>query len=112
MATLPEEYRQKAQEQRELSLELLKAPDVLTSATKLVSAIAGQINATVLTGLADLMDYQRVTTGQDSRVQKMQAYMERNALIRNAAAKGQASGDWSDWEKLVGAGDPINGVNG
>jgi hypothetical protein len=105
MASLPEEYRQKASEQRELSKQLVEDPKLLEKPKLLVAAIAGQVNATVLSSLADVMDYLRVTTGQDSRLQRLNDIVTRANALRTAAARG----DWSELDKMTEGEEPANG---
>lgn len=107
--SLPDDYRAKAVEQRALANQLLEKPDLMQSPKLLVAAIAGQVNATVYDGLADMMDYLSASGQQDGRMNRLRVIMTRNDAIRKAAAKGQASGDWSLFDKLVAEEQSSNG---
>jgi hypothetical protein len=96
--TLPETYRQRAKEQRDAANGLIDEPDILSNATKLISAIVGHVNASVMESLADVMDYQRGAAGVDSATAKRHAIIQRNEAIRLAAARG----DWSEFDRLAG----------
>lgn len=104
MAGLPDDYRARAKEQVAASAALFEEGDFDSNAKKQALAIIGQVNATVLTGLADVMDYLRQTTGADSAMARRKLILEKNDEIRKAAANG----DWKKFDQITGAADPAN----
>ncbi len=80
---------------------LLEAADLNHNAKKQIQAIVGFVAAKQLAALADLATYLKEGDKQDARDERRNAIMERMDAIRLAAAKGSASGDWDDFDKLA-----------
>ena len=99
--TLPEEFRARAAEVKKDALILLAAPDILTKADKLIGAIVGMVDAKVLEALASVVEYQEQVNNPNPRVARLRAIMQRNDAIRQAAAKGSSTGNWSEFDELV-----------
>ncbi len=95
--SLADDYRERAKAQRELANKLVLEPDVLKNATKFVASIVGQVNATVLEGLADTMDYLKASSAQDKVLGQRQILMQRMNAARLAAARG----DWDEFDRLA-----------
>lgn len=98
---LAESFRQRAAEQRAIANALLEEADVMSKATKLVPAIVGHVNATMLEALADMVDYQQTKPVLDEAMERRKAILQRNNEMRLAAANG----DWQRFDELAaGAG--------
>jgi hypothetical protein len=85
-------------------------PDNPGVATKFVSlvnsrvaAIIGKVNAAMYSSLADLLEYQDEQRSSSSRDNQLKSVTDRISAARRAAAKGSATGDWSDFDKFVAA---------
>ena len=80
-----------------------EAPDgtLELDAKNLLVAVIGHVNATIFEQIADLMDYQRITIGEDSTVARQEARAMKYDAIRRAAA----AQDWTTFDELVGSGE-------
>jgi hypothetical protein len=104
--SLPDDYRSRAQLQRGIANELLGEADILTNPTKFVSAIVGQVNATVLEGLADAMDYLRLANVEKPEAEHQFARHRKLSEHNNAIRRAAALGDWAAFDRLVGESTP------
>lgn len=115
MTTLAEDFREKAKQNVEGSTTLFDAPDFAADAKKQAMAVIGQVNATVYSALADMMDYQQLSASADAAMERRRAVIKRNHEIRIAASNAAATGDWNEFDRLVNSdrnpavGEPANG---
>ena len=100
--SLAEEFRQRAKEQIGGSSALFEADDFERSAKKQALAVIGQVNATVLEGLADVVDLlDTIATlggsGSSPANERRVKLLKVNDAIRKAAAKR----DWNEFDRLT-----------
>lgn len=99
MATpLAEDFRARAKAQREAANTLLGAADLKSNAEKQIAATVGQVNATLLEALADVLDYQKAADRLSPLAARRQTILEKNNAVRIAAARGQ----WEEFDRLTG----------
>lgn len=97
MTKLSDDFRQRAKTNAEGSNTLLAAEDFDTSPKKQALAIIGQVNATIYSALADMMD---LGTGRHSALaDSVSSRLALNSALRTAAAKGE----WDEFNRLAGA---------
>ena len=96
--SLSDKFRQKASDQSAASLQMFEAEDFERSAKKQALAVIGQVNATLLDGLADVVDHLTLlaASGGGQANEKRLTILRTNDAIRRAAAKG----DWSEFDRL------------
>jgi hypothetical protein len=95
--TLADDFRSRAEEQRESAHSLLGAVDIETSASKRITAVVGFVNASTLEALADLADYLRQGVQLTRLSDRQRKALEKNDAIRIAAA----TGDWNRFDELI-----------
>lgn len=100
--SLSDKWREKAASNTEGSNALFDEADFATNPKKQVLATIGQVNATIYSALADLLDDLSVqrSAGADAVTEKRRAMLRRTNDIRTAAARG----DWDEFDRLA-AGD-------
>jgi hypothetical protein len=101
MISIGTKLRSDAAELRANAALLIKADDLSTNIPKQIAATVGLTSANVLDGIADLSDAMRVTAPLSPLAAKREEFMTKNDAIRRAAALAQASGNWSDFDRLT-----------
>ena len=109
MAGLSETFRARAKNFRDASMALLDSPELSTNVQKQVAATVGQVSATVLDALADVVDLQGSVKSPVEEINKRSESLKLNAAIRKAAATAYDTGNWDEYDRLVaGAGKPAD----
>jgi hypothetical protein len=111
MSALSESFRKKASDQVAASAPLFDEPDFDTNAKKQALAIIGQVNATVLTSLADVLESGRLNSSASAIRDSVGASSNLNNAIRLAAARATVTGDWNEFDRLASGGS-TSGTNG
>jgi hypothetical protein len=93
--------RKESAELHEAATTLLESSDLNVNPKKQIQAIVGFVASKQLAALADLATYLKEGDKLDARTERLDAIMKRMDAIRLAAAKGSASGDWDDFDKLA-----------
>lgn len=101
MAVFGDSLRERSQAQEEAAKTLFESSKFDLEPKTQALAIVAKTTANVLHILADIVDYLRASEDMDEDAKRREAYMERNNAIRNAATLGSASGDWSEFDRLV-----------
>jgi hypothetical protein len=78
-----------------------KVEELNKNATLQISAIIGKLEAGILEGTADILDYLSASENMKPEMQQRQRQMEDFDAIRRAAAVATASGDWSGYDNTV-----------
>ena len=108
MGVLSEKFRKLAEDLTNISLEERVKLGPEDQVLSLV--IVAQCKAALYDALADVME-SGVPLGRLATTQRMQQFMEKNNSLRAAAAKGYATGDYSDLNTIVRAA-AAGGTNG
>jgi hypothetical protein len=85
---LSDDFRTKAKQNIEYSAPLFDEPDFATNPRKQAMAVIGQVNATMLSALADMLEQSSAPAGADPLVSVLSRHIARNAAIRKAAFSG------------------------
>lgn len=101
MTKLSDEFRQKSKDQATASAALFEEADFGDNAKKQALAVIGQVNSTIYSALADMMDSGRHSALADS----LESRLKFNAAVRMAAANG----DSNEFDRLVSAAGAIDG---
>lgn len=104
MAELSETFRRRSKEQSESSLALFAEADFDTNAKKQAMFVIGQVNATMLDALADVLDNGTLlgkSAAASALFERRRKVLERNDAIRLAAAKGE----WDEFDRLAAGRD-------
>ena len=109
---LSEKFREEAKRQREAAGVLLKAEGFDRDVTKQVAAIVGLCEANMLSALADVVEFLRETVPMDSQMAKRRAIIDRNDIVRKAAARASQNGDWSEFDRIVAGEGGVGGPGG
>ena len=101
--SLAEKFRERSKEMREAAAALLTSPSFTEDSKKLIAAIVGQIDADLYDALGDMLDYQVAKSSSDPKMAARKSLIAKNDAIRKAAAKGSATGDWNEFDRLAAA---------
>lgn len=99
--SLAEQFRQRAESYSEASDVLFRSVEFAGDAVKQATAIIGKVNANTLFAFADMLDYLDAKAYGGLKDERRKSVIDTNAAIRLAAARASASGDWSQFDKLV-----------
>jgi ATP phosphoribosyltransferase len=78
-----------------------KVEELNKNATLQISAIIGKLEAGILEGTADILDYLSASDTMKPEMQRRQQQMEDFDAIRTAASVASARGNWAEYDKLV-----------
>lgn len=101
MGVFGDALRERCEKQEEAAKTLFESKRFDQEPKTQALAIVAKVTANLLYVLADTVDYLRASESMDEDAKRREAYMERNNAIRNAATLGAASGDWSNFDRLV-----------
>lgn len=100
----PDEMRATAKQLVQGAQKRITDANLTTSEQVVVSAITDQVNAFTLAALADLYE----ANNPDVRKARAKRILNYNDQLRKAAAVAFSKDDWSEFDKLIAAGLPIN----
>ena len=107
MAKLSDEFRKRAADQSSASAGLFDEDDFTKNPKKQALAIIGQVNSTLYSALADMLDSpQRLTDVPDGIAARTEKAIARQKALRDAMAAGFNSGKWDEFDRLASGGDP------
>jgi len=102
MNLFAKKLREESAELHDAAAALLNSSDLNHDIKKQIQAIVGFVESKQLAALADLATYLKEGDKQDARDERRVAMMERMDVIRLAAAKATATGDWDDFDEVAG----------
>jgi hypothetical protein len=85
---LSDDFRTKAKQNVDGSVSLFEVADFATDPKKQAMAVIGQVNATIYSALADMLEQSGAPAGADPLVSVLSRHIARNAAIRKAAFSG------------------------
>jgi hypothetical protein len=85
---LSDDFRTKAKQNVDGSVSLFESADFATDPKKQAMAVIGQVNATIYSALADMLEQSSSPAGADPLVSVLSRHIARNAAIRKAAFSG------------------------
>jgi len=65
------------------------------------AALIGKVNATTYSIMADMLEYLDAKHNNGNQSEQLQGIVRQASAARLAAARGVASGDWSEFDRLV-----------
>jgi hypothetical protein len=103
-----ERYRKTASESLAASHTLLAAADIQTDVLKQMSVVIGQVTATTLSALADVLEQMSYSANASGSpiAQAKQLRARYNNALRQAFAKADTTGDYKEYDALVNGGLP------
>ncbi|MEE9597222.1 MAG: hypothetical protein V3V96_10645 [Acidiferrobacterales bacterium] len=101
MSGLGDNFRERAEKQNATAAELFGSREHDTDRKVQGSAIIAKVTANMLLLLGEVVDYLRLSVEVDDATTRRRAQSERLDAIRKAAAAAAATGDYTNYDRLV-----------
>lgn len=101
MSGLGDDFRKRAEKQKATAVELFGSREHDTNRRVQGSAIIAKVTANMLSLLGELVDYLRLSEEVDDATARRRAQSERLDAIRKAAVAGAATGDYTNYDRLI-----------
>lgn len=109
MGRLGDDFRNRSDEQHKAALALFDAADFTTDPKSQVLFVVGKNAANTLQLLGEVVDYLEAMQSITNSDEKLQKLHEANDAIRRSAALGFATGNWGEFDRLIGGSDGGSG---
>lgn len=99
---LARDFERRAKEQAKSAETLFEAVDFVTDVKKQALFVVGKVTSNLFVAMAELAAYLGAADKLDEMDILRKEAMEKSNAIRTAAARGSATGNWDEFDRLAG----------